>query len=130
MAELKRTYDALKRKLFVAYLVTFRRIATTLGRRIGIQMSGQKHTNWGARMGRFWVNTVLGMTVGSFVLAGMVDGQAIQASVTSPTNSPSTNNAVNPRNSSAEVPSSNPNDGSVQPAEESAETTLDPASLL
>src|ERR1700682_4699396 len=81
-------------------------------------------------MGRFWVNTVLGMTVGSFVLAGMVDGQGIQASVTSPTNSRSTNNAVTPRKGTAEVPSSNPNDGRVQPAEESAETTLDPASLL
>src|ERR1700682_5054570 len=81
-------------------------------------------------MGRFWVNTVLGMTVGSFVLASMVGGQAIQASCTSPTNNPATNNAVTPRNSTAEVPSPNPNVGSVQPAEESAETTLDPASLL
>jgi hypothetical protein len=41
MAELKRTYDAWKKELFVAYLVTFRKIATTLARRIGIQMSGQ-----------------------------------------------------------------------------------------
>lgn len=84
-------------------------------------------------MGRFWVNTVLGMTVGGFVLAGIVDGQAIQAAVTSPTTNPSTNNAVTPSNSTAEVPRPNPpnpTDASIQPAEESAEPTLDPASLL
>jgi hypothetical protein len=43
MAELKRTYDALKRELFVADVVNFRKIATTLKTRIGIQMSRQEH---------------------------------------------------------------------------------------
>jgi hypothetical protein len=43
MAELKRSYDAGSSELFVAYLVVFRKIGTTLKTRIGIQISRQEH---------------------------------------------------------------------------------------
>jgi hypothetical protein len=49
MAELKHTYDALKRKLFVADVFNFRKIATTLNTRIGIQMLRQEQRLRGAR---------------------------------------------------------------------------------
>jgi hypothetical protein len=43
MAELKRTYDAFDGELFVADMVNFRKIETTLKTRIGIQMLRQEH---------------------------------------------------------------------------------------
>jgi len=43
MAELKRTYDAFDGELFVADMVNFRKIGTTLKTRIGIQISRQEH---------------------------------------------------------------------------------------
>jgi hypothetical protein len=69
-------------------------------------------------MSRFYWTRVLGMAVVSSMLAGTMNGQAIQAVVSSTTNNPGTNDAATPHSTE-----------NVQP-EETNEVALDPASLL
>jgi len=80
-------------------------------------------------MRRFLLGTFLGMALAGFVLASLAAGQAMPSeNVVSAT-------AENPGSNEAEAPRSNdaaptPSNDSIQPLEESADTALDPASLL
>src|SRR5207248_2026744 len=69
-------------------------------------------------MSRFFSSTVSGIILAGFMLAGTMEGQAIQA-VVSPSNNPDTNEATTAHSNNT-----------VQPIEESPEVTVDPASLL
>jgi hypothetical protein len=96
----------------------------------------------GARMGRLLMGTAWGIVLAISMLAGMVDGQAMQATTTPPTNNTDPTNPVAPRNDTATPPNANdpattpakglaePAKEVADPAEETPETTVDPASLL
>jgi hypothetical protein len=86
-------------------------------------------------MGRLLMGTAWGIFLAISMFAGTVDGQAMQASTTPPTNNTDPINPVAPRNDNVATPDSNapataPAKETPEPAEEAPEITVDPASLL
>ncbi len=84
-------------------------------------------------MGRLLMGTAWGIFLAISMFAGMVDGQAMQAATTPPTNNTDPTNPVAPRNDTPRAPSSKdsaPAKETADSVEVAPEITVDPASLL